>query len=291
MADREESIHVVIRLDIDPDDREMLARDAGDAERQSQRLSEQGETEIVPRETERQAERVSDTEAMRRTIKEIVDESVEETLSSIGERPEHDTRPELEVPTAAIDGGSKKTESKVDDLDVQMESLLAGHVGKVQEFSTKQFGNLKSMVSNPTMFMMTAFMRKFVAAGLAVGIALFFWEIVTWVLDESFKAGRWLDRRFRRVAQEEIMGWWDRKTQEELRHGFMDLRVTTQQGLRGGQGQVNGNLFQFSSVTGMFQSSPYKSSEAVISNWSAKSQPTTTPQGNIRSNFNTRRNP
>ena len=99
------------------------------------------------------------------------------------------------------------------------------------------------MASNPAQFMVQAFIRKFAKVGIAIGFAVLLYEIVQWILDESMKAGRWLDRRFKRTAQDEILLFMTRKAQEELRRGFAETRVTTQQGLRGGQGQVSGNLF------------------------------------------------
>ena len=60
------------------------------------------------------------------------------------------------------------------------------------------------------------------------------------------------------------MNFYERTLQEELRHGYQEIRVTTQQGLRGGQSQVNGNLFEFSSgATGLIQSSPYRNSQVI----------------------------
>ena len=60
------------------------------------------------------------------------------------------------------------------------------------------------------------------------------------------------------------MNFYERQLQEELRHGYQEIRVTTMPGLRGGQSQVNGNLFEFSSgATGIIQSSPYRSSQDI----------------------------
>ena len=78
------------------------------------------------------------------------------------------------------------------------------------------------------------------------------------------KPGRPLDRRFKRIARLETMNFYERQLQEELRHGYQEIRVTTMPGLRGGQSQVNGNLFEFSSgATGIIQSSPYRSSQDI----------------------------
>ena len=84
------------------------------------------------------------------------------------------------------------------------------------------------------------------------------------LIDQAMQPGRWLDRRFRRIARVETFKFYERTLQEELRHGYQEMRVTTIQGLRGGASQVNGNLFEFSSgATGISQSSPYRSSQQI----------------------------
>lgn len=209
MADREESIHVVIKLDIDPEDDDKIQRLAG---------------------------KVDETGKDPKLIKKDKEQS---------------------------------------DVNDKVQAFTAGNVGKVQNFTGKQFGNLKSMISNPSQFIIGAFMKKFVKAGIAIGIGLLIWEMINWAIDEAFKAGRIWDRRFRRVAQQEILSFYTRKTQEELRQGFKSIRVTTMAGLRGGRGQVSGNLFQFSPVTGMIQGSPFQSSEDIITTEEARGRVTT----------------
>jgi len=177
MADREESIHVVIHLELDEQDK-------------------------------------SDLQAISGTVN-----------------------------TASKSVDAKKVDKNIKKNTEQLAVFEAGNIGKLQNFSKTQFGNVKSMATNPAQFMAQAFIRKFAKAGIALGFAVLIWEIVQWFLDESMKAGRWLDRRFKRSAQDEILLFMTRKAQEELRRGFAETRVTTQEGLRGGQGQVSGNLF------------------------------------------------
>lgn len=168
-------------------------------------------------------------------------------------------RSKLATMAGEVDTAGKKTtattkrEQELDETIGIVESFQVGNVGKVDQFTSKQFGNVKGLASNPSRFIFQAFAGKLAAmarGGLYVALALIIYEIVQWVIDESMQAGRWLDRRFRRVAQEEILGFITRKEQQELRQGFKDIRVTTQQGLRGGQGQVYGNLFAHSEVYG-----------------------------------------
>ncbi len=100
--------------------------------------------------------------------------------------------------------------------------------------------------------------------GLYAVIALLVYETVQFALRQLMEPGRLLDRRFRRIARVETMNFYERTLQEEIRHGYQEIRVTTQHGLRGGASQVNGNLFEFSSgATGILQSSPYRSSQQV----------------------------
>ncbi len=175
------------------------------------------------------------------------------------ELSEEDDKKLSEISGRIEGAGSKspkehKEEKELKDTVEEVERFTAGNVGKVQQFSSKQFGNVRAVATNPFRFMLMAMtagvVSKFVKGGILVGFALLIWEIIMWVLDESMKAGRALDRRFRRLAAEEIMGFITRKEQQQLRQGFLDIRVTTMQGLRGGQGQVNGNLFSHSEVYG-----------------------------------------
>ncbi|KKM19540.1 hypothetical protein LCGC14_1654620, partial [marine sediment metagenome] len=47
-------------------------------------------------------------------------------------------------------------------------------------------------------------------------------------------------------------------------HGYQEIRITTMAGLRGGQSQVNGNLFEFSSgTTSILQFAPYRNSQII----------------------------
>ena len=67
---------------------------------------------------------------------------------------------------------------------------------------------------------------------------------------EALKPGRLLDRRFKRLAQDEVMLFWNHQEQQKLRQGFRDVRVTSHAGLRGGLDMVNGNLFAHQSGAG-----------------------------------------
>ena len=133
----------------------------------------------------------------------------------------------------------------------QLQSLLDGHVGELSNFTSKQFGNVKAMSMNPFAWISMVFASKLAKVASVIGLTLIIAEIVKFIIDESMKPGRGLDRRFKRLASEEIMLFMDHQEQEKLRRGFRDVRVTTNPGLRGGMGMVSGNLFQHQAVSGM----------------------------------------
>ena len=132
----------------------------------------------------------------------------------------------------------------------KLQGLLEGNVGKFNKFTSKQFGNIKQMSLNPVGFMATMFSRQIAKVATIIGLAVLIKEIVHFVIDEAMKPGRALDRRFKRLASEEVMLFMTHQEQEKLRRGFRDVRVTTHAGLRGGMGMVNGNFFSHQPVAG-----------------------------------------
>ncbi len=156
-------------------------------------------------------------------------------------------------------------------IRLQITEWKQGNVGKLQSLSSQHFSNLRQAATNPGAFLLGAFTKKLGKYGAAATkggiyaiIALIAYEAVLFVIDQLMKPGRWLDRRYRRISREETLNFYERTLQEELRHGYQEVRVTTISGLRGGASQVNGNLFEFSSsATGLLQSSPYRSSQQV----------------------------
>ncbi len=146
-----------------------------------------------------------------------------------------------------------------------------GPLGTINDFTKAQVNNLRQIVTNPGQFLVGAFTKKLgkygaaaAKGGLIAIIAVIVYELVLFAIDQLMQPGRLLDRRFRRIARVETFKFYERTLQEELRHGYQEIRVTTIQGLRGGESQVNGNLFEFSSGgTGILQSSPYRSSQQI----------------------------
>ncbi len=200
----------------------------------------------------------------------------------------------LQAITGQVESASKKSpeDKKKEKKDKKMQEKLefwsAGNVGKLQKLTQTQFGNIKQMASNPSMFMLSAFGRHFAKIGIGIGIGLLLMEIVQFIITESMKAGRWLDRRFKRVAQDEILLFMTRKEQEELRRGFSEVRVTTQQGLRGGAGQTSGNLFIHQTVGNHLYPSEYRQSHYEIKSTSGgKGNFATDSNGNVKGGHRT----
>ncbi len=221
MVDREDTIHLKIKLDIDEEDKKLISDISED-------LAKTDEKEIsnVTRKGTTQSQKTNEEQ--------------------------------------------KKDEERKKQKD-DLKKLKDGPLGAINDFTKEQVNNLKQIATNPGQFLMAALVKKLgkyggaAAKGGIIGIiALLVYETVLFAIDQLMQPGRWLDRRFRRVARMETMNFYQRTLQEELRHGYQEIRVTTIQGLRGGESQVSGNLFEFSSgATGILQSSPYRSSQQI----------------------------
>ena len=138
------------------------------------------------------------------------------------------------VPTEAEMQQTKKLDGVVEKLDV----FDKGNIGEVQRFSAEAFGNVKSLANNPTSFIFQTFMRKFAKGAGVVALALLIFEAVQWIIGELMKPGRWLDRRFRRDIEHEILAFRSREEKQKLNQGINSVIVTSIGGLRGGSGQT-----------------------------------------------------
>lgn len=247
MADREDSIHLKIRIDVDEDDKaftENLASNLAktDEEKVAQQVREAGE---IPENVE------AEIKQLENEIKEI------------------QKRIKKEKDPKDPDQLKAKLQAKKDALLIK--EFKDGPVGMVHRFTQEQASNLMKFTSSPGQFFIAGLGKALKRLGGAatkggiIGIiALIVYELTLFALDELMKPGRPLDRRFKRISRLETMNFYDRIQQEELRHGYQEIRVTTMAGLRGGQSQVNGNLFEFGSgAVGIIQSSPYRSSQEI----------------------------
>jgi len=285
---REDSIHIRIKIDIDTEDRAFI-------ENLSTEIARADEQRLIKREPEKKV----DIEA--RMLEEEIQKIEDEIIKRI-------TQEEKEGPRATKlrkEIGDLKEERKEKDyrdskevleekLKGQRDRLLIkqwkeGPVGIVAGFTTEQAANLRKFVTNPAEILVSAFTKKLgkiggaaAKGGLYAIIALLVYETVLFVIDQFMQPGRWLDRRFKRIARLEAMNFYERTLQEEIRHGYQEIRVATMAGLRGGASQVNGNFFEFSSgATGMIQSSPYRNSQDIYQSQNATGS-VTDSQGNPR---------
>lgn len=259
MADREDSIHIRIKIDVDEADKEFtenLAANLAKADEQQAVKKVRTELEETPEETQREIEKLeSDIAAIEKRLDKGVDPKDPEVIKA-------------------------KLEAKKSRLELK--ELKEGPLGVVNSFTTEQAGNLRKFVTNPSSFFvagLTKLLGKYGGAAAKGGvyaiIALLVYETVLFALDQMMAPGRPLDRRFKRIARLETMNFYERTLQEEIRHGYQEIRVTTMPGLRGGESQVNGNLFEFSSgATGIIQSSPYRSSQSIYRSAMADGMPT-----------------
>jgi hypothetical protein len=144
---------------------------------------------------------------------------------------------------ALLEGSITTKNPEIKDLKDTVASYQEGNVAKLNKFSSAQFGNVKAMASNPMAFLVSMFSRQIIKVISVIGIIAIVAEIVKFVVMEALKPGRLLDRRFKRLAQDEVQLFWDHQEQQKLRQGFRDVRVSSHAGLRGGMDMVNGNLF------------------------------------------------
>ena len=131
-----------------------------------------------------------------------------------------------------------KQHKKVEGISDKIKEFDTGNVGDIQRFTSEQFGNVKSFANNPTQFMFQTFMKKFARGAGIIALGLMIFEAVKWVIGELMKPGRWLDRRFRRNIENEILAFRSREEKQKLQQGIGNIIVTTMPRLRGGEGQT-----------------------------------------------------
>jgi hypothetical protein len=265
LANREDTIHIKIKLDIDEEDKQIITNVSEDLAKTDEQGIKKVATEPPTEEEQRIQDEIDKLEKEIKKIKKENDKKKEQTLTE------------------------KKDELERKKDRILLQRFKNGNVGKIQKFSSEHFGNLRQAATNPGAFIIGAFTKKLgkyggaaAKGGIYAMIALLVYETILFVLDQLMQPGRWLDRRFKRLARLETMNFYERTLQEEIRHGYQEIRVTTMQGLRGGASQVNGNFFEFSSgTTGILQSSPYRSSQEIYQSQNASGNSTDT-QGNPR---------
>lgn len=143
------------------------------------------------------------------------------------------------------DGGDIAGRSKGANIKADIALLKQGNVGQIQQLSSKQFGNIRSMAVNPAAFIMGAFLSKFARGAGYAALVLLAVEVAKFLALELFKPGRMFDVRFRQAIDKQILTFMERKEQQELKQGFKQVITTTIGGLRGNTlaGQIGGNFY------------------------------------------------
>lgn len=144
-----------------------------------------------------------------------------------------------------IEKTSTGTSRKQIDVNEKVESFVDGNVGQLQKLSAQQFSNVQSLARNPFEFIFRNVFKKFAkGAGIILLVSIIL-EAVKFIISELFKAGRLLDRTFKRKIRQEILLFNSEREQAELRQGFRSVVITTIAFLRGDQvrGQISGNLY------------------------------------------------
>ena len=136
------------------------------------------------------------------------------------------------------EGKELKKEKEVDKTIKKVKKFDAGNIGDVNRFTSQQMGNLKGFVQNPSAFIIQAFVRKFAKGVGIIALALIIFEAVKWVISEMLKPGRFMDLRFKRVINDEIIAFRRREDQQKIKQGFSSIIITSIAGLRGGQNQI-----------------------------------------------------
>lgn len=265
MADREDSIHIKIKIDVDEEDKAFqnnLASNLSRADEEKTKISKKINVDDL--DMDRIMDEVNKLEEG--TIKKLIQEELEgEEITTL--RKEIEEIKEKQKKTDPKDKETIRGKLEREKNALQIKQFKEGNLGKIHSFSSEKMSNLDQLVSRPFQFIFSKVAKKLGKFGVVSLIAVLVLATVNLVLQESMKPGRWLDRRFRRISRVETMNFYDQQLQEELRHGYAEMRVSTMQGLRGGQSQVNGNLFEFSAgATGILRSSPYRSSHQIGGN-------------------------
>jgi len=152
LADREDSIHIRIKIDVDAQDKqfiENLSSEMAKADEQKLRQKQPSKEEPQEKPDKKEIQKEVQTEN-EQTQKEIDD--LEKEIKIIQERLKKgiDTK-DPEVLKARL-------EAKRDSL--LLKEFKTGPVGKINSFTSEQFSNLRQAATNPGAFIMSAFTKK-----------------------------------------------------------------------------------------------------------------------------------
>jgi len=146
-------------------------------------------------------------------------------------------------------GDLSKTEKNFTQPDsIESESQLNKKLsntklGEVMSMSKEQIGNVVGFAKNPDGMIIRIFLRKFAKGAGAILLAAIIMEAIKFGIEYLTKDGMPLDRRFKRIIGAEVVGFLTRMFKAEIRQGFRSVIATSIGGLRGGQGNVGGNIY------------------------------------------------
>lgn len=279
LVDRVDSVHIKIKIDVDPQDKEFIENLSSEMARADE-IKVKKEVKITEEKPKKKKEKKPEDSFGVPTFEQIETRHLKRFIKKLKEE---------------IKGAESKDPQTIlkklqlEKVTLQQKKFMKGPVGKINNLSSQASSNLMKIATNPGAFIVagvTKILSKYgkgaAKGGIYAVLAILVYETVLFVINQFMQPGRLLDRRFKRIARIETMNFYERQLQEELRHGYQEIRITTMQGLRGGQSQVNGNLFEFSSgTTSILQSSPYRNSQEIYRSQNA-SGAVTDAQGNPR---------
>lgn len=114
----------------------------------------------------------------------------------------------------------------------QLKKQDKGNIGEINRFTSTQFANIRELATNPTGFIIQTFLRKFTKGVGVVAFALIIFEAVKWVIGELLKPGRFLDLRFKRNINDELIAFRKREDQQRLKQGLSSVIITSTPRLR-----------------------------------------------------------
>ncbi len=122
--------------------------------------------------------------------------------------------------------------------------------GDLANMTGRQYANLHQFSKNPFNFIFNNIFKKFAKGAGIIALATIIFAAVNLIISELLKPGRLLDRRFKRIAADEIFLFNSREDIAELRQGFRTVTITTIPFLKGSQlrGQISGNLYNPSAI-------------------------------------------
>lgn len=174
-------------------------------------------------------------------IRSIVEEEINLTKVDAKKSPDSLTDDDVSV----------ELKKEVNFLTETQENFMVSPLGTLTSLTRSQTAVLQSFAKNPFEYLLTTFFKKMPKGTPHIIVILAVLAAVKIVIAELMKPGRLLDRRFKRLARDEILLFNSREDQAELRQGFRTVTVTTMPFLKGAElrGQISGNLYNPTAIT------------------------------------------